>query len=237
MNDVDAVLLSQGDEFFKKVEIYTLSGRVARETQNHEFGFGGRFRHGSFEFAEEIDAGAHADAADVGTGDDGTVNMNRVARIRNEDRVAAVAGCEHQVSDTFLGADRNDGFFVRINIDVPASLVPIADGLAKTRDTTGSGIAVGSGALRHFDHLVDDVLRCVAVGIAHAQINDVLSAMTGRHLQFVGNVKDVRRESFNAGKIVIHVDLHLFVISNLLSLIETFRFKDESNSFCWTFCQ
>lgn len=74
-------------------------------------------------------------------------------------------------------------------------------------------------------------------GFAHAQINDVLSAMTGRHLQFVGNVKDVRRESFNAGKIVIHVDLHLFVISNLLSLIETFRFKDESNSFCWTFCQ
>ena len=136
------------------------------------------------------------------------------------------------MSDTFLGADRNDGFFVRINIGIPASLVPIANGLAKTRDTAGSGIAVCAGTLRHFDHLVDDVLRCVAVGIAHAQINDVLSAMTGRHLQFVRNVKDVRRESFNAGKIVIHLNLHLFVISNLLSLIERFAFKDEYDSIC-----
>jgi hypothetical protein len=56
--------------------------------------------------------------------------------------------------------------------------------------------------------------------------------MTGRHLKFIGNVKDVRRESFNAGKIVIHLNLHLFVISNLLSLIERFAFKDEYDSIC-----
>lgn len=136
------------------------------------------------------------------------------------------------MSNTFFGTDRNNGFFVRIDIDVPASLVPVTDGFTETRNTAGSGIAVSSGTLGYFNHFVDDVFRCVAVGIAHAQINDVLSAMTGRHLQFVRNVKDVRRESFNAGKIVIHLNLHLFVISNLLSLIERFAFKDEYDSIC-----
>lgn len=95
VNDVDAVLLRQGDEFFKEVEIYALGGRVARETQDHEFGFRSRFRDCPFKFTEEIDAGAHADAADVCTGDDGTVDVNRVARIRNENGVSSVAGGEH----------------------------------------------------------------------------------------------------------------------------------------------
>lgn len=95
MNNVDAVLLGKRNEFFKEVEIYALGGRVAREAQNHKFGFRSRFRNSSFEFAEEIDARTHADAADIGTGNDGAVDMDRVARIRDEDRVAAVAGCEH----------------------------------------------------------------------------------------------------------------------------------------------
>jgi hypothetical protein len=54
------------------------------------------------------------------------------------------------------------------------------------------------------------VRRCRLVRIAHAEINDVLSASTRGLLQFTDDIEDVGRETLNALKMGIHdVDARL----------------------------
>jgi len=48
---------------------------------------------------------------------------------------------------------------------------------------------VGVRTLGHIDELGDDVRRSGPVGIAHAQVNDVLAAPARGQLQFGGDVK------------------------------------------------
>ena len=59
-------------------------------------------------------------------------------------------------------------------------------------------------ALNRFTQLLDDVRRCRLVRIAHAKINDVLSASTCGLLQFTNDIEDVGRETLDALKMSIH---------------------------------
>ena len=53
-------------------------------------------------------------------------------------------------------------------------------------------------ALHGLDQLVDDVRRRRAVGVAHAEVDDVLAAPAGGHLELGGDVEDVRRQALDA---------------------------------------
>ena len=55
-----------------------------------------------------------------------------------------------------------------------------------------------------FPQLLDDVRRCRLVRIAHAEINDVLSASARGLRQFTDDIEDVGRETRNALKVGIH---------------------------------
>jgi len=44
--------------------------------------------------------------------------------------------------------------------------------------------------LHRFDELVDDMRGRGAVGIAHAEVDDVLAATAGLHLEFGGDVEN-----------------------------------------------
>ncbi len=57
---------------------------------------------------------------------------------------------------------------------------------------------MGDGLLRGLNHLVDDVLGRGAVGVAHAEVDDVFAAAAGGDLHFAGDVEDVGREALNA---------------------------------------
>jgi len=127
--------------------------------------------------------------------------MDGIAGVGDQDGVVGVEDGETEVGDALLGADGDDGFGFGIEIDVVAGLVPVADGLAQTGDAAGDGVAVGGGLLRGLDHLVDDVLGGGAVGIAHAEVDDVFAPAAGGHLHFAGDVEDVGGQSLNAGKL------------------------------------
>src|SRR5207302_677460 len=68
------------------------------------------------------------------------------------------------------------------------------------------------GPAHRFDQLVDDVLRRRTVGIAHAEIDDVLAAPPRRHLELGGDVEDIRwqpREAMEFGHVVADVEKEL----------------------------
>jgi hypothetical protein len=105
------------------------------------------------------------------------------------------------VGQAFLGADGDDGFGIRIELDRIAALVPVTDRLAQARNALGHGIAVRGRARRRFHHLVDDVLGSRAVRIAHRHVDDVFATPTRRHLELAGNVENVRGQTLDAGEL------------------------------------
>src|SRR3989449_11474027 len=57
--------------------------------------------------------------------------VDRVARVGNEYRVAAVERGEHQMREALFGSDGDDRFRIRIECDAVAALVPAADRAAQ----------------------------------------------------------------------------------------------------------
>ena len=109
---------------------------------------------------------------------------------------------QRQVRDAFLGADGDDRLGIGIQVDVVARLVPVADRLAQPEDALGHRIAVRVGALHRLDQLVHDMPWRGLIGIAHAEVDDVLAALARRDLQLAGDVEDVRRQPFDPRKLL-----------------------------------
>jgi len=89
---------------------------------------------------------------------------------------------------------------VGVELDAETPLIPVADRAAQPRDAFGYRIAVRVGPLHALDQLVDDVPRRGPVGIAHAEVDDVLAAATRCELQLAGDVENVRRQARDAGE-------------------------------------
>ncbi len=131
------MFLGELDDAFEEVEFDALGGRVGRKSEDHHLGLRVAFADRTFEFSEEVDVGTHANGADVGTGDDGAVDVDRIAGIGHEHGVATVERGEHQVRETFFGTDGDDRFAVGIELDVVAFLVPMRDGAPQSGNALG----------------------------------------------------------------------------------------------------
>ena len=59
---------------------------------------------------------------------------------------------------------------------------------------------MGDRLLRRLNHLVDDVFGRGAVGVAHAEVDDVFSAAARGHLHLAGDVEDIGREALDAAE-------------------------------------
>ena len=57
---------------------------------------------------------------------------------------------------------------------------------------------MGVITLGDLHQLLDDVRRGRAIGVAHAQVDDVLATAAGSHLEFGSDVEDVRGETIDA---------------------------------------
>ena len=88
-------------------------------------------------------------------------------------------------------------------VDAVAALVPVADRPAQPRDAARHRVAVGVVACRRLDELVDDVRRRGLVGVAHAEVDDVLAAMTCGRLELVDGAEDVRGQAVDAGEMSV----------------------------------
>jgi hypothetical protein len=75
---------------------------------------------------------------------------------------------------------------------------------------------MGVFALGGFDQLGDDMLRGWLIGVAHAEINNVLATGASFGFQVIDNVEDVGRQAFDALKIGVQGGIPTGWIKRLL---------------------
>ena len=92
-----------------------------------------------------------------------------------------------------------------IELHPEAALVISGLRLAQAGNAARRRIAVSARAGDRLDELVDNVLGRRHVRVAHAEINDVGSPVAGGGLQLVDLFEDVRRQTFDAMKLVHRV--------------------------------
>jgi hypothetical protein len=84
------------------------------------------------------------------------------------------------VRQALLGADHRDGLRIRVEVHAVATLVPLGDGGAQVRYAAGSGVAVVARVPRGLADLLDHVRGRRQVGVAHAEVDDVLAGAPRR---------------------------------------------------------
>ncbi len=134
-------------------------------------------------------------------GDDGAEDVDGIAGVEDGDGVLVVERGEAEVCDSLFGADGDDGLGFGVERDGVAALVPVADGLAQARQPAGERVAVGGRLLRGLDELVDDVAGGRAVGVAHAEVDDVFAAAARGGLELAGDVEDVLGQTREATEV------------------------------------
>ena len=140
--------------------------------------------------------------ADRRAGHDEAERVDRIGRVRRQDHVARRGDRLRQVGEAFLRAERRDD--LRVGIELHAEAAVIIGGLRacagqECRARRNSGACA---AWRRLAQLLDDVLRRRQVGIAHAEIDDVVAARAGLRLQLVDLLEDVRRQPLDAMKVL-----------------------------------
>ena len=194
------MLPGERDDPLEEIELHALRCRIRRKAEDDHLRLRVAQADRALELGEEIDARHQRHRADVGAGDHRAPDVDRVARVGHQHRVAALQRGEHQVGKAFLGADGDDRLAVGIDVDLVAVAVPMRDRTSQARDALGRGVAVGFGPLRDLAQLGDHVRRRGAVGVAHAHVDDVFAAPARGHAQLGGDVEDVRGEAVDARK-------------------------------------
>src|SRR5262249_17612180 len=107
-------------------------------------------------------------------------------------------GRQDEVRDALLRPDRDDRLALRVEVDVPAPLVPVAYRAAQARYPLRHRVAVRVAALDGLDQLGHDVRRRRAVRGPHAEVDDVLAPAARGHLELGRDGKDVGRKARQA---------------------------------------
>jgi hypothetical protein len=132
------------------------------------------------------------DAAHRGPGDDEAELMDRVGRVRHQDGVARAGDRRGQVGQALLGAQSGDDLGFRVEVDRETALIVGSQGAPQPGDALAEGIAMGPRILHRLNQFRDDMWRRRAVGIAHAEVDNVLSGTTGLCLGCIYFGEDVR---------------------------------------------
>ena len=143
-----------------------------------------------------------------GAGDDEAELVDRIGRVGHQDRVARAGDGRCQVRQPFLGAEGGDHLGFRVQPDVEAPLVVAGQRPPQSGNALADGIAMGARVLHRLDQLGDDVRRRRAVGIAHAEIDDVLAGNPGLRLRRVDLGEHVGRQAADAVELTGRIGAH-----------------------------
>src|SRR5262245_1262701 len=111
------------DHPLEEFHIDDFRSRVVREADDQHLWFLPSQPNRFFEMTEENLAGGQRNAAQVAAGENDRVLMDRISRARTKHYIAGIDGRPGKMRQTFLGADGDDRFRVRIEIDPIALLV------------------------------------------------------------------------------------------------------------------
>ena len=131
---------------------------------------------------------------DAGAGEQGPVDVDRVARRRDERRVARLEQHPHQVDEPLLGAHRRDDLALGVELDPEPAPVQLGALEPEPRDPPRGRVPVvvreGRGVvqLRHGGGGRGEV------GVAEAEVDDVRAAAPQLERQLADRAEDVRRE-------------------------------------------
>jgi len=162
--------------------------------------------HGLVEIIEELVLIAiirHGQAADISPCDHESIGMHRITGVRYQDHVARLGQCHGQMRQTLLGTHGDDGLVVWIQDHAIAVPIPVADGTAQTGNAPGLGVAMGTPAPCHFLQLGDHMGRRCLIGIAHAEVDDVLAPGPGSPAPFIDRPQDIGRQPFYTSKAML----------------------------------
>src|SRR3546814_10793913 len=98
--------------------------------------------HRPLELVHEVVAGRDRNAADRRAGDDEAEGMDRVARVGRQDDVAGAGDGLGEVGQPLLGAERDDGLALRVQLDAEAARVVGAERAAQAGDAARGRVAV-----------------------------------------------------------------------------------------------
>ena len=197
MHHVDAVLYGERDDLLEKGKLDALRGGVGRKIDDEHLRLRKAHLDGVLELGEKIDVRRQRHLTDVGAGDHRSVDMDRIAGIGYQHRVTTAESGQREMRDTLLGADGDNRFGFRIELDTVTALIPLADRSAQARYPARHRVAVGVAPLHGLDQLGDDVRRRRPIGVAHAEVDDVLATPARRHLELGGDVEDVWRQALD----------------------------------------
>ena len=194
----DLVLLRPGDEPFVEGQVHRLGRRVGRIIDHQDRRARHGEGHGAVERAEIILVRRRRHRPDGGSGDDEAEHVDRVAGVGRQHHVARRGDRGGEAGKPLLRPHGHDDFGFRVDIDAKAAAIIIGLGLAEARNPLGLGIAMGVRLARDFDQLGDDMIGRRQVGIAHAQVDNVLSrgAGCGSHRVHFGD--DIGRQALHA---------------------------------------
>ncbi len=142
--------------------------------------------------------------ADIGAGNNKTIRVNRVRRIRHQHVIARTQSGQRQMRQTFLRADGGNHLGFRIEINIEFALVPARHGAAQTRNTLRLAVTMGTTTAGGFHQLINNVFWRVLIRVTHRHIDDVLPRRSCRHLHFADHIEDIRRQALNAREVSIH---------------------------------
>ena len=107
----------------------------------------------------------------------------------------------HEVREALLGPDGRDHLGVGVELDVEAPAVEVGDRLTELGDAAAGRVAVVARVARRLGQLLDRDLGRRDIGVAEAQIDDVVARAAGRHLQAVDDREDVRRQRVDTAEL------------------------------------
>jgi len=128
--------------------------------------------------------------------------MDGVGGVGRHHEIAGSDGGEQEVRQGVLGSDGDDSFLLGIQGHAIISLVAAGNLFAQFGDAARLRVAMIARIARGFDQLVDDGARGGAVGVPHAEIDDIdlCGARLGAHLIDYGEY--VGRKLLNTVKLV-----------------------------------
>ena len=151
---------------------------------------------------QELGRRRHGKHAGVAFGHDDAVLMNRIGGIRRDHGVARPDHGEQQMRQRVLGADGDDGFGFRIQLDAVVGAIALDDFVAQPRNAARHRIAMIARIAGRFDQLLDDRLGRGAVGIAHSEIHHIQLRRARLGLHLVDDGEHVGRQFLDAVKLV-----------------------------------
>ena len=148
---------------------------------------------------------------DRGAGHDEAEGMDRIRRIGRQHHVARRGNRGGERGQPLFRAHGHHHFGLGIEFDIEAGAVVIGLRPAQAGDALGLGIAVGVGLRSHFDQLVDDVLRRRKIGVAHAEIDHILTLAPRRRAHRVDLGDDIGRQKAQAVEFIGHGSISVVV--------------------------